>query len=157
MQTWILTALLVLSLFANGFLFAQRAAAPAPPPPPDAALVSDLQRLMIDLDEAPEWRHRLVSLGRFAESRDARRQAQQRIMTGELLELLSGADLDFGRITAQVEEIGLEDNTHRLRLIEQLILLLNDLPADKRQLMVERLRALEVHLDELESLARVLP
>lgn len=157
MQTWVLTALLVLSLFLNGYLFAQRAAEPPVPPPPDAAQVSELQALLLSLDAESEWRHRFVGLGRFATTRDGRRQAQQRILSGELFEVLEKDLPDPQEITSLVETMGFEDTTHRLRLVEQLVLLIRDLEPGQRTLLLERLRAMELHLDELHVLEKLVP
>jgi Spy/CpxP family protein refolding chaperone len=156
MQTWILTALLVLSLFANGYLIAQRAAPPATLPP-DAPLLSDLQRMMDGLEAEPEWRHRLVSLGRFAAVREERRHGQQQLLAGEMFEMLSHPSPDIGAVNALLEQMGLEDATHRARLLEQLAILLNDLDARQRAIMLERFRMLELHLDDLAKLGQLTP
>lgn len=157
MQTWVLTALLVLSLFLNGYLFAQRAAEPPVPPPPDAAQVSELQSLLLSLNAEPEWRHRFISLGRFVTVRNERRRAQQRILSGELFELLEQELPDPQEITSLIETMGFEDATHRLRMVEQLTLLVRDLEPGQRAALLQRLRAMELHLDELHLLERLLP
>ena len=156
MQTWVLTVLLVLSLFANGYLFAQRGASP-PPPSPDAPLVSNLQSLMMSLDAEPEWRHRFVSLGRFSLTRDDRREAQQRLVSGELFAALVDPEPDYPAITALVEELSAQDTGYRLRLVEQLIVLLRDLEPSQRLMLLDRLRMLELSLDELVLLGQLLP
>jgi Spy/CpxP family protein refolding chaperone len=156
MQTWILMALLVLSLFANGYLIAQRAA-PSTTPPPDAALVSDLQRMMDGLEAEPEWRHRLVSLGRFAAVREERRRSEQQLLAGEMFEMLSRAAPDIDAVNTLLEQMGLEDATHRARLLGQLTILLNDLDPQQRMIMLERFRLLELHLDDLETLGQLTP
>ncbi|WP_018231989.1 periplasmic heavy metal sensor [Thioalkalivibrio thiocyanodenitrificans] len=156
MQTWILAVLLVLSLFANGYLFAQRAA-PSAGPPPDAALTGDLQRLLDDLDAEPEWRHRLVSLGRFATARDERRRTQRRLVHGELFGHLADPAPDFDAVSSLLEDIGREDSHYRSRVLEQLIVLLNDLDASKRMILLERFRLLELDLDDFARFERLQP
>jgi Spy/CpxP family protein refolding chaperone len=156
MQTWILMALLVLSLFANGYLIAQRAA-PSAAPPPANALVSDLQRMMDGLDAEPEWRHRLVSLGRFAAVREERRRGQQQLLAGELFEMLSDPASDIEAMHTLMEQMGLEDATHRARLLQQLAILLNDLDPQQRMIMLERFRVLELQLDDLVKLGQLTP
>lgn len=156
MQTWILMALLVLSLFANGYLIAQRAAPPAAPPP-TTPLVSDLQRMMDGLDAEPEWRHRLVSLGRFAAVREERRRGQQQLLAGELFEMLSVPSPDIDAVNTLMEQMGLEDATHRARLLGQLAIVLNDLDPQQRMIMLEQFRVLELQLDDLAKLGQLTP
>jgi hypothetical protein len=156
MQTWILTGLLVLSLFANGYLFAQRSAPPAAPVP-DAALVADLQRMMDDLDAEPEWRHRLISLGRFAETRKARRIGQHQLLSAELFGLLADPAPDFDAVTGLLESMTQEDALYRARVVEQFILLLRDLDAPRRMILLERMRLMEIGPDDFTRLARLQP
>lgn len=157
MQTWILTALLVLSLFANGYLIAQRAAPPPPAGTDEIAPIRQLQQLMDELDVEPEWRHRLVSLGRFAAVRDDRRTAQQRLLAGELFELLADDPVEVDAASDLLRRMDVEDSVYRARLLEQFIVLLNDLSPRQRFVLLEQLRVLELGLDDLVLLGRLLP
>ncbi|OOG23831.1 hypothetical protein B1C78_09875 [Thioalkalivibrio denitrificans] len=159
MQTWILTGLLVLSLFANGYLLAERVGAPpqAQPVQPEAALVRDLQRLLDDLDAEPEWRYRFVSLGRFAQVRQERHRGQQELLRHELFALLSGTATDFDAVTQVLENMEREDSHYRSRLLQQFMLLLPDLDAPRRMLLLERLRLLDVDFDDFALLERLQP
>jgi peptide chain release factor 3 len=64
---------------------------------------------------------------------------------------------DIDAVNTLLEQMGLEDATHRARLLGQLTILLNDLDPQQRMIMLERFRLLELHLDDLETLGQLTP
>ncbi len=134
MKRAIVYVLLILSLFANGFLAGSLLHQRGDRAQTESASPS----LAGDLGLNVEQIENLERVLRFADIRNQRREAQARLIEETLWQAMLSDTQDMDRINRHLEELAALNAQYRIRLSGQMLVLFETLSAEQRRALRER-------------------